>query len=123
MGDSQDDLSAEGTFYFCNFIGKSLICGVVLALGAQQSDSVTRIHSTPLFRWFSHIVYYKVLSRVPCALQESPLIGYLFYMQECVYVVVFIKIFDVDHFKDFIEFVPILPVSSFGFLVCGTLSP
>ena len=26
-------------------------------------------------------------------------------------------------FKDFIEFVPILLVSSFGFLVYGTLSP
>ena len=52
-----------------------------------------------LFRWLSHIVYYRVLSRVPCALQEV-LGGYLFYMQECVSVVLFffIKIFDVDHF-------------------------
>ena len=36
-------------------------------------------------RFFSFIGYYKILSRVPCAIQQV-LVGYLFYIQQCVYV-------------------------------------
>ena len=35
------------------------------------------------FRFFSHLGYYRILSRVPCAIQEV-LVGSLFYVQECV---------------------------------------
>ena len=38
-----------------------------------------------LFRFFSHIGLYRVLSRVSCAIQQV-LISYLFYMQQCVYI-------------------------------------
>ena len=37
------------------------------------------------FRFFCHIDHYRVLSRVPCAIQWV-LISYLFYIQQCVYV-------------------------------------
>ena len=37
------------------------------------------------FRYFSHIGYYRILSRVPCAIQQV-LVDYLFYIQQCVYV-------------------------------------
>ena len=35
-----------------------------------------------LFRFCSHISHYRVLNRVPCAIQQV-LIGYLFYKQQC----------------------------------------
>ena len=42
------------------------------------------IYIYPLcFRFFSHIGHYRVLSRVPCAIQQV-LISYLFYIQQCV---------------------------------------
>ena len=42
------------------------------------------IYIQPLFfRFFSHIGYYRILSRVPCAIQEV-LADYLFYRQQCV---------------------------------------
>ena len=62
------------------FIGVQLIYNIVLILGAQQSEYV---HS--FLRFFSHIGHYRVLSRVPCAIQQV-LISYLFYIQQCVYV-------------------------------------
>ena len=37
------------------------------------------------FRFFSHIGYHRILSRVPCVIQQV-LIGYLSYIQQCVYV-------------------------------------
>ena len=43
----------------------------------QQSESVTHMHI--LFIFFPHIGYYRVLSRVPCAIQYV-LISYLFYI-------------------------------------------
>ena len=44
------------------------------------------IHIYPFFfRFFSHIGYYRILSRVPCALQQV-LVDYLFYTQQCVHV-------------------------------------
>ena len=45
----------------------SLIYKVVLVSGIQKNDSVT--HNF-FFRFlFSHIGYYKILNRVPCAIQ------------------------------------------------------
>ena len=35
------------------------------------------------FRFFSHIGYYRILSRVPCGLWQV-LVGYLFHIQQCV---------------------------------------
>ena len=44
------------------------------------------IYIYPLFfRFFSHLGHYRVLSRVPCAVQQI-LMSYLFYIQYCVYV-------------------------------------
>ena len=46
------------------------------------------IYRYPVFlflRFFSHIGHYRVLSRVPCAIQQV-LISYLLYIQQCVYV-------------------------------------
>ena len=46
-------------------------------------------HIYPLFfKFFSHIGHYRVLSRVPCAVQQV-LVVYLFYIQWCVYVFIF----------------------------------
>ena len=44
-----------------------MIYNVVLVSRVQQSDSV--IHISFLFRFFSHIGYFIVLSRVPCAIR------------------------------------------------------
>ena len=48
------------------YIGLESIYNVMLALGLQKSDSV--IYSI-FFSLFSHIGYYRVLSRVPCVMQ------------------------------------------------------
>ena len=58
-----------------------MIYNVVLVSGVQQSESVIHIHISTLFffRLFSHIGHYRVLSRVPCAIQQV-LISYLFYI-------------------------------------------
>lgn len=78
----------KGLFYFYNFIGKWLICSVMLASAVRQGDSVILYIHLFLFRWFSHSVYYRALSKVPCVLQEV-LGGYLFYIQEYVCVIFF----------------------------------
>ena len=71
-------------FFFKIFI-EMLINNVVLVSGVQQSDSVIHIHLYLFFfRFFSIIGCYKILSIVPCAIQQV-LIGYLFYIQQCVY--------------------------------------
>ena len=68
------------------YIGVQLIYNVVLVSGVQQSDLVIHTHISILFGdSISHIGYYKVLSRVPCAIQQV-LVDYLFYIQWCVYV-------------------------------------
>ena len=51
---------------------------VVLASSVQQSESVIHI-STFLVRFFFHIGYYRVLSRISCAIQQV-LISYLYYI-------------------------------------------
>ena len=43
------------------------------------------IYIYPLYQILSHIGHYRVLSRVPCAIQQV-LMSYLFYIQQCVYV-------------------------------------
>jgi len=54
-----------------------LIYNVVLVSGVQQSESITHTHThthiyiyTLFFRFFSHIGHYRVLTGVPCAIQE-----------------------------------------------------
>ena len=51
-------------------IGVELICNIVLISGEEQSESIIHIHKFTLFRFFSHICHYRVLSRVPCAIQQ-----------------------------------------------------
>jgi len=46
-----------------------LISNIVLVSRVQQSESVTCVHIYTLFRLFSHIVHYTLLSRVLCAIQ------------------------------------------------------
>ena len=47
-----------------------MICNAVLVSGVQQSDSVLYIYIDPrFFRFFSHLGYYRILSRVLCAVQ------------------------------------------------------
>ena len=47
-----------------------MIYSAVLISGVQQSESVMHTYiSTFLKRFFSHTGHYRVLSRVPCALQ------------------------------------------------------
>ena len=51
---------------FKNFIRYNLIYNVVLVLAIQQSDCYTY---SSFFKFFSHVDYYRILSRVPCAIQ------------------------------------------------------
>ena len=71
--------------YFCLFvfgvfflIEVWLIYNVVLVSGVQPSDSVKHLCISIPRHTFSIIIPYKILNRVPCAIQ-SVLIGYLFY--------------------------------------------
>ena len=52
-------------FYFI----LELIYNVVLVSGVQQNDSVIHTHELFFFRFFSHIGYYRILNRGPCAIQ------------------------------------------------------
>ena len=66
------------------FIGVQLIYTVVLVSGYSKVNQLY-IYRYPLFfRFFSSLSHYRVLSRVPCAIQK--VISYLFYIQQCVYV-------------------------------------
>ena len=60
-----------------NCIGISLTYTIMLVSAIQCSESVT--HKSILFRFFSCIDHYRVLSRVLCAIQQV-LISYLFYI-------------------------------------------
>jgi len=70
------------TFFFFFFINLTLEhswwtqhCS---ASGIQERDSVIRVPvSIFFFKFFSHSAYYRILSQVPCAVQDT-LIGYLF---------------------------------------------
>ena len=62
---------------FCScLIEVYLLYDVVFISGIQHSDSVLYVF---FFRFFSLIGYYKILSRVPCAMQQD-LVGYPFYI-------------------------------------------
>ena len=60
--------SSHHFFLFMYFIEVSLIYNVVLISAVQASDSV-RHTSTFFFRFFSIIIYHRILNLVPCALQ------------------------------------------------------
>ena len=67
-------------FFLLIFIGVQLIYNVVLVSGVQQKVTQLYIYMYPLFfRFFSHIGHYRILGRVPCAVQQV-LISYLFYI-------------------------------------------
>ena len=68
-------------YYFFK-IEVQLIYSVVLISGVQHSDSVLHVCVYSFF--FSLIGYYKTLSTVSCAIQQV-LVGYLFYIVQCVY--------------------------------------
>ena len=50
----------------------------MLVSSVQQSDSVIHKHVSILFQIFSHLGYYRILSRFPCALQWV-LVEYILY--------------------------------------------
>ena len=71
-------------FFKLIFIIVDLQCCIIFLL--YNRVNLLYIHIYPLFfRFYSHIGHYRVLSRVPCAVQQI-LISYLFYIQQCVYV-------------------------------------
>ena len=50
------------------YIGEEFTHNVVLVSGVQQCDSAIHIHIyVPVFRFFSHLDHYRILSRAPCA--------------------------------------------------------
>ena len=71
-------------FFFLIFIEVQLIYDVLFQVYSKVNHLYIYIY--PLFfRFYSHIGLYRVLSRVPCAIQQV-LVVCLFYIQECVYV-------------------------------------
>ena len=56
---------------FLIFVGVQLIYNIVLVSGVQQSDSVIHVHISIFVRFFSHVGYYRILSKVPCAIQKK----------------------------------------------------
>ena len=50
----------------------------------QQSDSVTHVHTPVVFRFFSHIGYYRLFGRVPCVIQQVPVANHSIYLK-CAY--------------------------------------
>ena len=47
-----------------------MINNVLLVSGVWQNDSVIHIHVSVLFQILFPIGYYRILSRVPCAIQQ-----------------------------------------------------
>ena len=73
-------LSLHIVYFLKTSIGVESIYKVVSVSGVQQSSSVIHtLISTFFFRFFAHIGYYKVLSRVFCAMWQV-LVTYLFYI-------------------------------------------
>ena len=54
---------------FLKLYWDTVIYNVVLVSGVQQSDSVIHIHISILFQIIFFYSYYKILNRVPCAVQ------------------------------------------------------
>ena len=80
---------SDSVIYILFLVEVQLTYNVILVSGVQQSDSVIYIYTYIclyifFFRFFSTLGYYKKLSIVPCAIQQV-LVGYLFYIQQCVY--------------------------------------
>ena len=65
------ELTCKFLFFFNIFILywsiADLQCCIVS--GVQQSDSVIHIHISILLKFFSHLGYYRPLSRIPCAIE------------------------------------------------------
>ena len=89
-----EPLSASSVFnfpslfiFFFNFYWSivDLQCCVSFCCTASESVIHVHIYIHYFFRFFFHIGHYRVLSRVPCAIQQV-VISYLFYIQQCVYV-------------------------------------
>ena len=64
-GPANRGFAAPPSQHFCLFVcfEVELIYNVVLVAGVQQSDSVIHIHVFILFQIFTHIGYYRILSR------------------------------------------------------------
>ena len=56
-----------------------MLYNVIILLGIQQNGSFMDIHLSIFSRLFSHIGYYRILSRVSCAIHRSLLITYFMY--------------------------------------------
>ena len=56
-------------FFKLIFIGVQLIYNVELVSAIQQSESFIHTDVSTIFRFYSHIGHYRILSRVPCAIQ------------------------------------------------------
>ena len=56
-------------FYFKKFLVEYSCFTMLLVSAVQQSESVIHYIYPLFFRFFSHIGHYRVLSRVPCAIQ------------------------------------------------------
>ena len=57
-------------FNFLFYIGVLLTYNIVLVSSARQSDLALYMYIYPFFlKFFSHICYYRILSRVLCAIQ------------------------------------------------------
>ena len=56
-------------FFFLIFIGAELIYNAVLVSGVSKANQLYINVSLLFFRFFSHIGHYRLLCRVPCAVQ------------------------------------------------------
>ena len=70
---SQHILFKKKKFFIC----RSLIYNAVLASGVGQSDSVTHVHIFTLFYILFPYRSSKNIERVPCAIQEAPIIYFI----------------------------------------------
>ena len=66
-GDLAEKRAASATpFFKINFYWNMLIYNVMLISAVQQNESVIRVST---LRFYCHVGHYRVLSRVPCAIQ------------------------------------------------------
>ena len=71
------------TFSFLSFVEIQLIYKIVIISAVQQSDQVIHIHIS-ILRHFSHIDYHRILGRVICDIQQTP-VGQSFHIPQCAY--------------------------------------
>ena len=67
------------TFSFLSFVEIQLIYKIVIISAVQQSDQVIHIHIS-ILRHFSHIDYHRILGRVLCDIQQTP-VGQSFHIR------------------------------------------